>query len=178
ATVDRFQIAGRSFDTLDPDLRFLHACYHAALGNTRPRLTPLRDLAGMLQRPVNTVDVARALALSRRWQSSAVVARAVTLAWETFALPEESLAQWARNFSPSGRDRRALRTYLDPELGYAARSVAALRAVPGLREKAAFAWALAIPDQTYGAGRHRSRWRRWRDATRQIVALRRTDSDR
>src|SRR4029078_2118569 len=31
---DRFEIAGRSFETLDPDQRFLHACYHAAIGKT------------------------------------------------------------------------------------------------------------------------------------------------
>jgi hypothetical protein len=177
-SVDRFRIAGRGFDTLNADQRFLHACYHAALGNISPRLTPLRDLAGMLQRSVNPVDVDRALALSSRWQSTAVVARAVALAWEGFALPEDPLARWARRFSPSDRDRRALRTYLDPDMGYAARSYAALQAVQGVRAKAAFAWALAVPDRNYGAGRHRSRWRRWQEAARQIVALRRTDSRR
>ena len=172
-SVDRFQLAGRTFDTLDADQRFLHACYHAALGSTKPRLMPLRDVAGMLQRSVNPVDVDRVLTLSRRWQSSAVVARAVALAWEAFALPEDPLAEWARTFSPSDRDHRALRTYLDPEMGYAARSYVALQAVRGIRAKASFAWALAVPDRNYGTGRHRSRWRRWQEAGRQIIALRR-----
>ena len=174
-SADRFQLAGRTFETLNADQRFLHACYHAALGSTRVRLTPLRDLAGMLQRSVNTIDVDRALELSGRWQSTAVVARAVSLAWELFALPDDPLARWARNFSPSDRDRQALRTYLDPDMGYAARSYAALQAVQGVRAKVAFAWALAVPDRHYGVGRHQNRWRRWQEAARQIVALRRKD---
>jgi hypothetical protein len=95
------------------------------------------------------------------------------LAWYAFALPETPLARWARHFSPSDRDRRALRTYLDLDMGYAARSYAALHAVRGVRAKAAFAWALAFPDRSYGGGRHGGRWRRWRAAAGQIVAIRR-----
>jgi hypothetical protein len=178
SSVDRFRIAGRVFDTLEADQRFLHACYHAVLGRTQTRLAPLRDLVGMLQRQVNPVDVDRALEMSRRWQSTAVVARAIALAWEVFALPDDPLARWARHFSPSNQDQLALRTYLDPGMGYAARSYAALRAVRGVRAKAAFAWALAVPDQNYGAGRHQSRWRRWQEAARQILTLRRTGPHR
>ncbi len=175
AAVDRFEIAGRPFATLDADRRFLHACYHAALGNARTRLGPLRDVAGMLQRSDDGVDTDHVLALCARWQSTAVVARAVDLAWGAFALPDAPLARWAREFSPSDRDRRALRTYLDLDMGYAARSYVALQAVPGVRGKASFAWALAFPARSYGTGRHRGRWRRWRAAARQIVALRRRD---
>lgn len=177
-SVARFEIAGRAFDTLDAEQRFLHACYHAALGRTETRVTPLRDLAGMLQRRVNAVDVDRALELSGRWQSTAVVARAIALAWEVLALPDDPLARWARAFTPSDRDRQALRSYLDPDMGYAARSYASLRAVRGLRAKAAFAWALAVPDRDYGAGRHHNRWRRWQEGARQIITLRRTGARR
>jgi hypothetical protein len=172
---DRFEIAGRSFETLDPDQRFLHACYHAAIGKIGGRLGPLRDLAGMLQRPGNGVRIDRALGLSARWKSTAVVARAVNMAWEAFALTETPLSRWARDFSPSDRDRQALRTYLDPDMGEAARSYVAIRAIPGARAKAAFAWALAFPSRSYGAGRHGDHRRRWRAAARQIIALRRGD---
>jgi hypothetical protein len=171
ASSEQFQIAGRSFDTLDADQRFLHACYHAAIGRARPRLSPLRDLVGMLQRKQRGVDVDRALALSERWQSSAVVARAVELAWDAFALPDDPLARWAREFSPTHRDQQAMRSYLDLDMGYAARSYAALQAVPGVRAKAAFAKALLFPAHTYAAGRHDSRWRRWSSAGRQIGSL-------
>ena len=172
-SADRFEIAGRSLETLDPDQRFLHACYHAAIGKSDVRLGPLRDLVGMLQRPGNGVHIDRALALSARWQSTAVIARAVNLAWDAFALTETPLSRWARDFSPSNRDRQALRTYLDRDMGEAARSYVAIRAIPGARAKAAFAWALAFPSRSYGAGRHRDHQRRWRAAVRQVIALRR-----
>lgn len=173
-SADRFALARRLFATLDADQRFLHACYHAALGKPRAHLVPLRDLAGMVQRRDRPVDVDRVLALSARWQSQAVVARAVGLAWEAFALPETPFVRWAREFSPSESDQRALRTYLDPTMGYAARSYVAIQAVPGMRAKAAFVWALASPDRTYRAGRHRNRRDRWGAAVRQILALMRS----
>jgi hypothetical protein len=171
-TADRFEIAGRSFETLDADQRFLHACYHAAIGNARTRLGPLRDLAGMLQRSANAVDIDHALALGERWRSTAVVARAVELTWDAFALPETTFARWARDFTPTNDDRRALRTYVDLDMGHAARSYAAIQAIPGVRAKTAFVWALVFPSRSFGAGRHGGRWRRWRAAARQIGALR------
>ena len=169
---DRFEIAGRSFETLDPDQRFLHACYHAAIGKPDVRFGPLRDLAGMLQR--NGVHIDRALELSAQWQSTAVIARAVKLAWDAFALTETPLSRWACGFAPSKRDQQALRTYLDRDMGEAARSYVAIRAIPGARAKAAFAWALAFPSRSYGAGRHPGHQRRWRSAARQVIALRRS----
>jgi hypothetical protein len=129
----------------------------------------------MLQRVDHPVDVDRALALSERWRSEVVVARAVELAWNIFCLPETAINRWALALSPSERERRALRTYLDLDMGFAARSYAALRVVPGIRQKAAFASALAFPDRRYGAGRHDGYWRRWRSAARQIVRLRQKD---
>ena len=173
ASADRFSVAGRRFETLDADQRFLHACYHAALGNPRTRLVPLRDVAGMLQRSGRGVDIERALAFAAKWKSSAVIARAVALTWKTYALEETPLARWAGDFSLNGRDRAALRAYLDLDMGYAARSYAALQAIHGIRAKAAFAWALAFPSRDYGSGRHTGRRQRWSAATRQIIALRR-----
>lgn len=175
STVERFEIAGETFEALGADERFLHACYHAAIGNARTRLGPLRDLAGMLQRSDRPVDVDRVLTLCAKWGSDAVVARAVRLAWETFALPDDPMARWAAEFSPSRRDQRALRTYLDLDMGFAARSYEAVRAIHGLRAKGAFAFALAFPDRGYGSGQHHTRWRRWRSAARQIAALRQKD---
>jgi hypothetical protein len=58
-------------------------------------------------------------------------------------------------------------------MGYAARSYAALRAVPGIRAKAAFAFALAFPGRHYGSGRHPSRWTRLRAAAREVAGVRR-----
>jgi Uncharacterised nucleotidyltransferase len=168
---ERFQLAGRTFTTLDADQRFLHACFHAALGDVRIRLVPLRDLVTMLQRAERPIDPERLRQLSRRWRADVVVARAVRMAWDAFALSETRLSEWAAAYRPSRNEQRAMRTYLEPSLGYAARSYAALRAVPGIRAKAAFAFALAVPDRSFGSGRHTGRWQRWWEAARQIAAL-------
>jgi hypothetical protein len=178
ATDASFRLAGRTFTTLDADQRFLHACFHAALGDFRVRLVPLRDVATMLQRAHDPVDLDRARSLSRRWRADVVVARAVRLAWEAFALPETPFTLWAESYRPRRHEERALRAYLDPAMGYAARSYTALRALPGIRAKAGFAFALAFPGRGYGSGRHAGMWERWRAAARQIVAVRRESSHR
>ncbi len=41
---DTFELGGRTIHALGAEERLLHACYHAALGETTPRLTPMRDL--------------------------------------------------------------------------------------------------------------------------------------
>lgn len=169
-----FTLAGRSFATLDADHRFLHACYHAALGDVRPHVGPLRDLAGMLQRSHDPVDVERVRELAGEWSGRAVVSRAVRLAWVQFGLKDNELALWSAQFRPTANDERALQSYLNPRMGYAARSFAALSAIPGVRQKVAFSWALLFPDRKYGSGRHRGRWLRWRDASQEILSLRRS----
>lgn len=164
-------LGGRSFAALDAEHRFLHACYHAALGRRTPGLVPLRDMAVMLHRVHDPLDLDRVHATARRWRGEAVLARAVNVAWDELELPESSLSHWAAGFSESGTDRRALRTYLDPGMGYAARQFAGLRALRSPRDKAAFAWALLVPDRRYGAGRHGGRARRLLEAGRQITEL-------
>jgi hypothetical protein len=171
ASSSSFVLAGRTFDALDPDLRLLHACYHAALGRHRPGLVPLRDVAGMLLRSSDPVDRDRVQDVARAWRAEAVLARAVRLAWDLFDLEEDTLSRWAGAYRPAPRDLRWLRVYLDPHMGYAARSIVGLQAVPGWRQKAAFAWALAVPSRDYGAGRYGGRWERWRSAGRQVAAL-------
>ena len=168
-----FEVGGRPFDALGADHRFLHVCYHAAIGNTTPHLSPLRDLAGMLQRPTpHPIDVDRVRRLAAEWRAQAVVARAIRLAWDRFALPPTELSSWAADYRATAAERRALAVYLDRGMGYAARSFAALAVVPGARDKARFAWALAFPDRQYGAGRHGGRLQRWKAAGRQIARLR------
>ena len=113
----------------------------------------------MVQRSSDPVDTGRVWSLSRSWGADAVISRAISVAWKTFELEETDLSRWADSYVPSTADRRALRTYLDPEMGFAARSFASLRVLPGPVSKARFAYALAFPDRDYSAGRHASRIR-------------------
>lgn len=127
----------------------------------------------MLQRTADPLGLDRIRRLSREWRADSVVSRAVRLAWDAFALAHTDLSDWASAYRPSRQDERALRTYLDPGMGYAARSFVALHAIPSMRDKAAFAYALAFPDRRYGTGRHAGRWPRWRAAIGEVAASRR-----
>jgi hypothetical protein len=163
-----FELAGRQFHALGPEERFLHACVHAALGDKTPRLASLRDVAQMqLARPLD-LDLTRRLSTS--WGADAVVARAVGMAGDVLGLePDGPLARWAVGFSPGRRDRRHLAVYTGANPTSAAKSFAAVRAIPGFRDKAAFVYALARPDRRYLEQRHERPTRRWLRGLTQVL---------
>lgn len=145
-TVSAFEIGGRKLPMLGPEERFLHACYHAGLGNAPPRLVPLRDVAQLLL--ATDLDQDRVLRLADAWAGHAVVARAVTLTWATFELADVvPLSVWAQGYTPSTTERRALDTYLRSDRTYTGKALASLQVIPGVAAKAAFLRALAVPDR-------------------------------
>lgn len=158
---EAFTLGGRELLALDRDIRFLHACYHVALGGRDARLAQLRDIPQLLAAPGQPVDLDRCLDLVGSWHGEVVVARAVVSAWDRLGLAPTELSEWAGGHQPSSRDIRDLRTYLDPHVGYAARCLTSVAAIPGLRDKSAFAWGLAFPSRDYGAGSHAGRRQRW-----------------
>ena len=145
-----FTLAGRQVGALDAECRFLHACYHAALGDRPPRLVPQRDIAQMLL--TGTLDLDRIDALMRAWQAEPVVARAVTLTWETLGISDITrTSTWAHRYRTGLRAQRDLAVYTDEETSsYTAKSVAALAALPTVQQKAAFVLALALPTRGFG----------------------------
>ncbi len=168
---DSFSVGGIELLALAPELRFLHACFHAALGDAVPRLVPQRDVAQMLQN--NGLDLRRVEELMHDWRAEAVVARAVSHAWHTLRIRDSSkFVESALGYRPSSRAARELALYSHHEGSYARKSLGALLAVPGLRSKAAFARALAFPDRSYVAGRYSSAWGRWWNALRSAAGRR------
>lgn len=164
-----FRVGGVELCALAREERFLHSCFHAALGDNPPRLLALRDVAQVLLDGRLDLHLVRALAAS--WQADAVLARAVHLAWQTLGLDVavSPLAAWATTYRPDHQERRALAAYTDPHGGYSARSAAALRAVPGVRDKAAYLRALAFPARDYVDPRHSGRVERWRHGLTAIL---------
>lgn len=143
---DRVRLGGREVQALDPECRLLHACFHTALGDQPPRLVPQRDIAELLLR--TRPDTARVRRLMTAWGAEPVVARAVRTAWHTLGLAPDSteLSQWAVDRVPTAQESKDLAVYTDPRgSSYAAKSVAALAALPRLRDKAALGLALALP---------------------------------
>jgi hypothetical protein len=136
---------------LDPECRFLHACFHAVLGDFPPRLTSLRDVAVLAR--TGRVDLRRARELARRWRAGIVVASAVATTWTTFRLRRTADVEWAFTYAPSRYERHALAAYLGAGRSYARQMVAALPAIRGLGPKVSYAAALLFAEGHYVAGR-------------------------
>jgi hypothetical protein len=159
-------LGGQPLAALDRENRLLHACYHAVLGDWPPRPVPLRDVAQLALDPRLDPGVVRGRAAT--WKGEPVVARALRAAWSGLRIERVTpLADWARRYEETGRDRRALAAYAG-DGAYAAKSLAAVRAVHGWRNRAAFVAALAFPRRQYLDGRHRGHLSRWRRAVAQV----------
>jgi hypothetical protein len=167
-----FELAGRQFQALGPEERFLHACCHAVLGDNPPRLASLRDVAQMrLGRPLDE-DLTRQFSSS--WGVDAVVARAVQMAGDALGLePHTPLANWAAGFPLTRTDRRSLAAYTGTTATYAGKSFAAVRAIPGMRDKAAFMFTLVVPTRRYLEQRQERPLRRWVRGLTEVLRLRR-----
>lgn len=168
-----FELAGLVLDALAPEERFLHACFHAVLGDNPPRLSSLRDVAQMhLARPL---DVDLTLRLSSSWKADAVVTRAVRAAEELLGLRSDvPLARWASEFVTSQRDQQFLSVYTGATANYAAKSLAAVRAIPRMRDKVLFVFTLALPRRRYLEQRQERATRRWLRALVQVRGARRS----
>jgi hypothetical protein len=164
-----FVLADRTFPTIDPESRFLDACFHAALRRTEPRLVPIRDVAQMTL--LAQLDVDRVRDLCRRWRCGIVVQRAIEITWGTFELASTpEIVRWARAYEPSRFEQRALRSYGAGDDSYARQAVAGLRAVPGIRRKAAYAASLLLPTRDYVRTHEGSYLRRVRRGLRLLLS--------
>ena len=145
---------------LGPELAFLHACYHVALGNVAPRYSALRDVAEFLQ--TCPLDVDRVLSTAARWRGRAVVQRAVNLTRSRLpAVFDGPLIAWADAYVPDSFERTAVEAYVGAHASYAARAATGVWALPGLRRKVAYAGALLVPTRSYLRERDASYSRRW-----------------
>jgi len=151
ATRDTVTVGGVEVAALSRVHRFLHACFHAALGDQEPRLVALRDVAQLLL--VTDLDLEAARAAARAWGAEAVVARAVRLAWDRLGLAPHAADRWAAAFVPSRREARALAAHTSPDRSYASQVAAGVSSVPGIAGRLAYVRALLLPDRRHLAGR-------------------------
>ncbi|HSI93850.1 MAG TPA: hypothetical protein VK925_10135, partial [Jiangellaceae bacterium] len=166
-----FTVGGRTLDTLGAEERLIHACYHAMLGNSPPRLVPLRDIGQLLLR--DDIDPDRVRSLAAAWQGTAVVARAISTACTALGLTEQvALADWAARYTPGTRDRRELDRATSPRYTFTAQAVDAVRAIRKPRDRLAYLLALAFPRRRYVQGRHAGFASRLRHAVTELVDAR------
>lgn len=161
-----FHIGGTPVRALSRRYRFLHACFHAALGDWPLRLGSLRDVAEML--PKLNGDGAAVRDAAADWGAEAVVAAAVADSIRLLGLrPEVELARWATAYRPSRREEGWLDLYNRENKTFAAQALATLR-VLRWRDKLDYVRALAVPDPRYTAERHSSPLARFRYAVREV----------
>lgn len=162
-----FEAAGQRMTALAREHRFVHACYHAALGDWPLRLGSLRDVAEIRRGLGEAAGPVRQLV--RDWGVDAVVAAAVTDARRLLGLQtSDALAEWARGYRPTRRELGWLSLHTNPDKTFAAQALATLRVLPRWRDKGAYLRALILPDGDYVAGRHHSTFGRMRYALREI----------
>jgi hypothetical protein len=162
-------LGGEAILALSPVGQLLHACYHAALGAREPTIVASRDVAQMLL--VDEVDHHAAVDLAESWNGRAVVQRAVLGAWRQLDLDApHPLLDWARSYDPSRFEQRALAAYVSERRSYATQALAGLGAVRGVRARASYLYAMALPVPSYARerGGHLARWRRGANAARGI----------
>lgn len=170
-TSAEFSLAGRRMEALSQEERLLHACYHAVLGEMRPRLMPLRDVAQIAL--THELDLVRWHALIRSSGAEAVVARAVRFAWSEFDIADVlAISAWAHAYRTDPRQAADLAAY-GKGSSYSSKSVATLRALPSMSQRASFLYALLVPTQSYIDQRHNGRLDRLRTGWRQSSGTRR-----
>jgi hypothetical protein len=163
-----FEVGGRPLQALSPPHRFLHACYHAALGDWPLRLGSLRDVAQLL--PGDEHAEHDVIDRSSSWGIQAVVAAAVDDTTRLLGLPVTGpLRTWAREYVPSRREEAWLALHTHEGKTFAAQALATLPVLPTLRDKAAYLRALVLPDGHYTAGRHTSALSRFRFGFREAM---------
>jgi putative nucleotidyltransferase-like protein len=162
---ERFDLGREKLCALGPEERLLHACYHAILGETSPRLTPLRDIAQMAL--TRQLDLPRLHALIRASHGEPVVAKAIRAAWSELHIADvTALSAWAQTYRTDPHAAADLATY-GAGSSYATKSIAAIRSLPTMRDRASFLYALLVPTSSYVVNRHAGRMSRLYKAFRQ-----------
>lgn len=146
---DVFHLAGMPTLALSRELRLIHACYHAVLGDPMPRVVALRDVAQMLESTALNFDEVRRVA--SRWRAEIVLARGISLAWSSLKLATTTASDWATGYVGGRFERRALGAYVGPDRSYARQMLAGLPAVAGLPAKASYVRSLMFVDPAYAA---------------------------
>ncbi len=163
-----FTLAGTRLRALDRVHRWLHACYHAALGSATPPLVSLRDVA--LTLPVDRRATEAALATAHTWRGELVVAEAVRLTVATLALDPDAhpVFRWAHAASAPARAERWLDAYRR-QRSTPLQTLYAIEALDRCADRAAYAAAIAAPRQLRTTDDRSRRWRRALRATRLVA---------
>jgi hypothetical protein len=147
-----FDLGGVALRRLDDSGLLLNACLHAALGHNPPILLTLRDVLQSAWSP--GVDWEKVHEWADRWRLRAVVRGALATAGERLAVPlPPGAKELCGSLRPDRSEVREYRLFTRVPRRRGAVEIQSLRAIPGLREKLAFAGAMLFPDRGFAVGR-------------------------
>ena len=156
--VRTFRLGSHWITGLDAETVFVHACFHAALGNHPPRLVPLRDV---VQLHTAGLDAGAVIAMFTSARCESVCRRALDLVDAELGVHLEGpIPAWAAGQRPSRFDRWALQSYTSNDRSYAGQVAASIWAIPSLRDRFAYSAALAFPTREYARAHDRGYARR------------------
>lgn len=168
------RLGGREVRRLDDTALLLHACMHASLGWNPPLLMPLRDVAQVAS--VGEIDWVELADLAERWRLRAVVRHAFQTSAATLGVLLPGEASEVLRSEPTRRERRVLDGYVGHRPARGGTATSTLRAIPGVRSKAAYVRALVFPRREFLDRRTAGRgtyWRRWLIPVRWLTRRRR-----
>jgi hypothetical protein len=150
-----FSLGGRLLRRLDDSALLLHQCMHASLGWWPPLLMPVRDVAQVASAP--GLDWMLVAERARRWRLAAVVRHAFETVSETLGVPVPKEAGPVMAIRPRRTELRALDAYITDRRGRGGTALSTLRAIRGLRQKAAYVRALLVPSREFLGARQRNK---------------------
>jgi hypothetical protein len=142
-----FLLGGRKLDRLDDTSMLLNVAMHASLGQRPVRLVPLRDVAQLWT--AGDVDWRAIARWAQAWRLTPVLRHAFMTASTTLGMPIPPGAADLVALPPTRSATKLLAQYTSARRNQGGPSIATVRAIPGVRAKAAYAWALAFPDRSF-----------------------------
>jgi Uncharacterised nucleotidyltransferase len=142
-----FVSAGTSMRRLDDTNTMIHACVHAALGQREPLTVPLRDVLQVAWS--GRVDWDLMSDRVRAWRLGAPVGHALHRARERLGVPLPADAVELLDPGAGWIERRALAAYTTDRRDRGGSSVAALWAIPGVKARIAYLWAMLFPERRF-----------------------------
>jgi hypothetical protein len=156
---ERYTLAGQQLEALPRELRLLNAAYGAILGDRTAPAPTLRDIAMLALHP--DLDTSEVLGIAQRWGSEAVLAAAVTAAWQTLRIGDvTALSTWAGHYRPTAREAKDLALYHADDVTETVRALATAQAIPNLATRGIYLWGLARANPQFAARSKRGPVRR------------------
>jgi hypothetical protein len=146
-----FEVGGRRLRRLDDTALLLHASIHASLGWRPPLLWTLRDVAQTARSDQVVWD--DLLRLAKRWRMQAVLAHSLRTVRATLGVELPLNSGMFEAVRPPRRERRLVEAYTTDRRSRGGAVLATIRALPGLRSRAAFLWAMMFPSREFMAAR-------------------------